>query len=115
MLEGEKHSQTANATRWNAKVHIIQSILNINKEKLDNLETVKLSTYESNRLQELCDILQPFQVVTDIIQKEKIVSASMVIPCILWLKRKMKSICAKFQNKQGAVLESSINTRLSSY
>ena len=67
------------------------------KEKLDILNTVQLTTYECNCLQDLYDILKPFQVATDMVQGEKAVTASLVIPCIQWTKTETVRHIVKIQ------------------
>ena len=69
---------------------MVRFILAVPKEKLDNLETEKLSVYERNTLQELCDILGPFEDATMYAQKGNTVSASLVLPCVGGLKNKMQ-------------------------
>ena len=62
LLEGEKKLQAKVATRWNSELHSIKSILSIPEDKLLQLDTVHLTTYERNILQDLVEILTPFHI-----------------------------------------------------
>jgi len=86
LLENDKRLQAANKTRWNSEVKMLKSVLNIPKEKLDQLDTQKLSHHERTLLSDLVDILSPFQEATDYAQTQNAASAGYIIPCILGLK-----------------------------
>ena len=45
-IASEKRLQPAVATRWNSQLVIIKSVLNVEPEKLNTLDTVKLTAYE---------------------------------------------------------------------
>lgn len=61
---------------------MIRSILSVPPEKLNALDTVTLTLYERNTLEELCQMLEPFEDATNFAQKENTVSASLVVPCV---------------------------------
>lgn len=87
ILEGEKRIHSANPTRWNSQLILIQSILEIPEDKMNKLEACpKLTAYERKLLMEICEMLRPFQPATVRIQADKTVSASMAIPAINGLK-----------------------------
>ena len=46
LLDGLPKLQTATPTRWNSEVKMIRSLLKIPQDKLDNLETVKLTSHD---------------------------------------------------------------------
>lgn len=110
LLEDEAKLQCANATGWNSQVTMIKSVLRVPKEKLDNN---KLSAYERNCLMDICDILQPFQVATDMVQGEKIVNSSFVIPCVRGFERNCAQCPANLTTKLVKTLPESVNPRLS--
>ena len=53
LLEGLPKLQTATPTRWNSEVKMIRSLLKIPQDKLDNLETVKLTSHDRAVLEDL--------------------------------------------------------------
>jgi len=86
ILEGEPRPQMANSTRWNSQLMMIRSILKIDRDKLDSLETTKLTSRNRLMIEDLITILTPFEEVTNEIQGEKVVTVSLVIPAILGLQ-----------------------------
>lgn len=77
----------------------------------------KLTHYERNCLQDICDILAPFEEVTDMIQGDKVVTSSVVIPCIRGLKMQMADINmnSRVNGKLVTALKQSLERRLSVY
>ena len=71
---------------------MIHSILAISPEKLDKLDCIKLSSYERKTLQEIVDMLSPFESATHFTQGEKVVTASLVVPCVKGVKKKLASL-----------------------
>ena len=69
-----------------------KSILNVSPDKLNTLDTVKLTTYEWKTLGEVCEVLRPFDEASTYAQLENQPSASLVIPCVLGLICKLTSI-----------------------
>lgn len=69
---------SANATRWNSVLRQIQSIqkrgftdLNTVSRATDNPQLL-FSAKEWEQLKELCEVLEPFQIYTDILQGEEV-------------------------------------------
>ena len=52
---------------------------------------IQLTAYELKIIQELCEVLEPFEEVTDRCQAEKAVTSSLVIPCVRGLRHAIKS------------------------
>ena len=85
------------------------SLLRVSKEKLNVLYTVQLATCEHNCVQDLCYILEPFQVATDMVQGERSVTDSLVIPCIHGLRRKPCEVSSNFNNKLVQTLQKALD------
>jgi hypothetical protein len=70
---------------------VIRLTLNVEQDKLDKIHIpTKLTQFERTLLNELCQVLEPFESESILIQKEKLVSASLAIPTTLQLKHKHK-------------------------
>ena len=84
VLESERSLQAATVTRWNSQLTMILSmILRIPEEKLNTLGTThKLTVYDRKLLEDLVEILTPFETATQCIQGNKVVTSSMIVPCI---------------------------------
>ena len=116
LLESEKCLRTVNATRWNSQLLMIRSILRIPEEKLNSLDTtVHLSAYECNILEDVVEILTPFETATYCIQGDNVVTSSMVVSCVHVLKKTFESLSEKFSTRFVAQLCSSIDKRLTRY
>ncbi|XP_062579450.1 zinc finger BED domain-containing protein 4-like [Saccostrea cucullata] len=116
MLEDEQRLQAANITSWNSQLHMLRSILKVPESKLNSLDTkYKLSTYERKLLQELCQILDPFEHATLLVQQEINVSASLTIPITLGIKHQLRQISAIHSNKMIQTLVHSVESRLSPF
>ena len=95
---------------------MICSILRIPEDKLDSLGTVhKLTAYDRKLLEDLIEILMPFESATHCIQGNKVVTSSMIVPCIRVLKASMTKLSTKFSNRIVLALKASVNDRLSQY
>lgn len=115
-LEGEKRLQQANNTRWNSQLIMIRSILNVPHEKLSALDSpVKLTAFERTTLQEMCDMLKPFEHATMFAQKENTVSASLVVPCVRGLKHAMKKLNVKYNCNLMSGLRAAVDKRLTQF
>ena len=69
VLENEKRLQSSNQTRWNSQLIMIRSVLRIPDEKLSSLSTPhKLTSYDRKILEDLVEILTPFETVTHCMQ-----------------------------------------------
>ena len=89
---------------------MIRSILNIPKEKLDQLDTQKLSHHERTLLADLVEILSPFEEAADDSQTQQTTTAAYIIPSVLGLKSELRDMRSKFNSKLVSTLR-----RLSSY
>ena len=115
LLESEKRLQTANATRWNSQLTMIRSVLRISKEKLDSLDTHKLTVYDRKTLEDLIEILTPFETATQCVQGDQVVTSSMIIPCVRVLKSTMETLSHKYTSRFVASLKTSVNKILTRY
>lgn len=115
ILEGEKRLQADNATRWNSQITMIRSVLEVSEEKLNKLDTIRLTGYERKLLQELCLVLKPFEDATIMVQKELNVSGSLALPVTLGLEHKLADISTTYSNKMVSTLMSSLSKRLAPY
>ncbi len=115
LLESEKRVQTANVTRWNSQLTMIRSILRIPKEKLDSLDTIKLTVYDRKTMEDLVEILTPFETATRCVQGDQVVTSSMIIPCVRVLKSTMETLSQKYASRFVASLKASVNKRLTKY
>ena len=106
ILESEKRLKAANVTRWNSQLKMIRSILRIPEEKLQSLDTHKLTAYDRKILEDVVEILT---------QGDKVVTSSMVVPCVRVLKSTIDSLNHKYTSRFVATLKASINDRLSKY
>ena len=77
---------------------MIRHVLNIPADKLDQLDTQKLTYHEQSLLTDLLEVHSPFEEATDVIQKQNTTSASFMIPCIRGLKAVLCSAHSKFQS-----------------
>ena len=100
MLENYKRLQTANATQWNLQLAMVRSILNIPDEKLRSLDTQhQFTAYDRNILKDLIEVLTPFKSATHCVQGDRVVTGSMVVPCVRILKTKLEALYNKFSSK----------------
>ncbi|KAG7167946.1 hypothetical protein Hamer_G018371 [Homarus americanus] len=92
-------------------------------EVWDKLDTpCKVKHHELNTIQELCDILQPFEYVTNQIQGQNMVTSSLVVYCVGGLRAALVShrevykskLVLNFSSQQRLVLISLSLRRLSS-
>ena len=73
LIVGENRHQKATVKCWDSQPKMIRSILSIPEEKLNALETISLTKYDQNIFREMCEILSPFEEVTDYVQKQNYV------------------------------------------
>ena len=110
--ENEKHLQSSNQTRWNSQLMMIRSV----DEKLSSLSTPhKLTSYDRKILEDLVEILIPFETATHCMQGNNIVTSSLVVPCVRVLKSTLEELHHKYSSKFVATLKKSVGTRLSQY
>ena len=108
VLEDENRHQVCNATRWISQMHMIRSILNSPDDKFEKPECASITAYDKKVLCEICTILKPFEYATLLVQREKNVSGSMVIPVTLGLKK-------HYFTKFVSALLASLSKRLCKY
>ena len=86
-------------------------------KKLKMLNTSMLTLYERNVLNELLDILSPFEEATDLAQLDNHVNAGFIIPCIIGLKFKLDNLRlnVKFDKKLVDELKQSLTRRMEQY
>ena len=100
ILENSTKLCISNATRWNSQLKMLRSILRIPANVMDQLDFPdKLSAYELKLIQELCDILLPFEEATDAVQGDNIVTASMVIVCVQGLRHQLENLQERYNSR----------------
>ena len=114
-LIGENRLQSSVPTRWNSQLIMIKSILKVDQDKLNALDTAKLAAYERNTLRYFVEILSPFEEATDIAQIENKVSSSLVIPCIRGIRDQLSILRMKYSNALVKELAESVERRLAIY
>ena len=116
ILESENRLQNCNATRWNSQLIMIRSILKIPQEKLESLDTRhRLTEYDRKILEDLVEILTPFETATNHIQGDNVITGSMVVPCTRVLKSTIDKLYEKYSSRFVFALKTSIHKRLSVY
>ena len=118
LLEGHTKLQLANATRWNSQLTMLQSLLRIPADVLAKIQdnaSISLTAYELKLISELVEILQPFQIATDLVQGDKVVTASFVISTVKGLRATLADLRATYNSKLVATLQSSLEKRLAQF
>jgi len=115
LLEHDNRLLAANVTWWNSEVKMVRSVLNIPNEKLDRLDTQKLSHHECTLLADLVEVLSPFEEATDYAKNQKTTTAGYLIPNILGLKAELRNMRSKFNSKLVSTLTASVTRLLLSY
>jgi hypothetical protein len=113
-----KHINKANVTRWNSEYLLIKSILSIGKNDLEAIgqlmdNPIKFFNNDLTILEEIIDVLEPFYEISVKCQGEMVVTASMVVPAVVYLISHLRDIKQNLQfcNKLVQQLESSIEKR----
>ena len=93
-----------NVTRWNSILFMIRSVLKLSPEDMKTIRNqlpiktqeqkeikrkFDISTVEREMLEELKDVLEKFEFVTDELQSNKI-NISRVYPCVAFLRKTLK-------------------------
>ena len=91
ILESERRLQAKVATKWNSELKSIQSLMCVPVEKLQLLDCQQLNSYDSLILNDLIEMLMPFEEATDATQGQNIVTVSFIIPCIRGLRASLNS------------------------
>ena len=115
ILEGERRLQAKVDTRWNSELRSIQSILRVPEDKLHQVDVVQLTTYERNILEDLVEILSPFQEATDLTQGQNLVTSSFVLPCIRGLRKSLLSLSVTYNSRMLLSLKRSLDERMAKY
>ena len=116
VLEGHLKLQMANQTRWNSQLKMLRSVARIPEDVLRKLDyTPKLTAYELKLIAELCEILLPFEEVTDRIQGQCIVTSSSVIACVRGLRHLLVQLRETYNSKIITTLQSSLEKRLAQF
>ena len=116
VLRGENKLQANNTTRWNSQLKMIKSVLSLPESKLAELSGApKLTAHERNILQDLVEILTPFEEATDIVQISCVPSAGYVLPCVRGLKHHLQAMVSKYHSNFVQALKQSLRTRMSLY
>lgn len=115
-LEGGHKLQPANATRWNSQLKMLRSVFNVPSDVLAELHCpIQLTSYELQIIQELCEVLEPFDEATDRCQAEKEVTSSFVIPCVRGLKHAIKNMKMTGNKKVVSTLQYSLEKHLTKF
>ena len=112
-LQGEPRPSTANSTRWNSQLKAVQSLMRIDKKKLDSIPSLSpqllLSVKERQILAEFIELMDPFEEVTNRVQGENVVTAGYVLPSVFQLKSHVSSGTFKFTAELANHLKSELD------
>ena len=75
----------------------------------------KLNKYEMKILEEITEILNPFEIATDQCQGQDLVTASLILPCIRGIRSELTTLSSTYKSKFVTTLISSVNTRFARY
>jgi len=75
------------------------------QDKLDIIDTTKLTAHHCNLLQDLCYILTPLEVATDYTQGKHIVTSSYVVPCEIGLKAALNNMHSRYNTGMVTALK----------
>ena len=99
VLKDESRLQADNATRWNSQLKMIRSVLAVSDSVLSQVENApKLTTHENNLLQDMVEILTPFEEATEFVQVGCVPSAGYVLPCIRGLNYHIENMVSKYHS-----------------
>lgn len=102
-------------TRWNSTFRQIQSVVDLDQAKLNELlrestqQSLVLTQKDLSQLRELIDILGPFCEATDLTQGDKSVTISCVVPIVLSLRRMLSE-----KSKKPSLFPTMVTTLLKS-
>ena len=95
---------------------MVRSILRIPEAKLRSLDTQhQLTLYDRNTLRDLIDILTPLECATHCVRGARVVTGSMVVPCVWILKVELDALHTKYSSKFVLALKDSVHKMLSLY
>ena len=116
VLKDETRLQADNTTRWNSQLKMIRSVLAVSDLVLSQLENApKLTTHEKNLLQDIVEILTPFEEATEFVQVGCVPSAGYVLPCIRGLYHHIENMVSKYHSGLVRGLKQSLHRRMPYY
>ena len=116
LFEGGHKLQAKNDTRWNSTNKMLKSLLDAGPARIEQLNySAKLTKYEMKVISEITAVLTPFELATIQSQTQKLVTSSLVIPCIRGLRSELKELSKTYKSKMVTTLISSIERRLVKY
>ncbi|KAJ7341172.1 hypothetical protein JRQ81_004980 [Phrynocephalus forsythii] len=105
------------STRWNSTLHCINAFLELDEERvrrvLDDVNQTNLvpSAREYSQLKELSHVLQPFLEATTVVQGDKGVTISAVVPSVVGLYHHLQHLQPVYLDSMVAALRDSLETR----
>ncbi len=116
LLENDKKLVMSCATRWNTQLAMLRSVLQLPEDSLEKLDSdIRPSRYELKMMQEVLEILSPFETATKDTEGDNIVTASFVVIAIRGLRQQLEELYAKYSSNFIANLQESLDRRLSKY
>ena len=116
VLKDETRLQADNTTSWNSQLKMIRSVLAVSDSVLSRVENVpKLTTHEKNLLQDMVDILTPFEEATEFVQVGCVPSAGYVLPCIRGLYHHIENMVSKYHSGLVRGLKQSLQKHMPYY
>ena len=116
VLRGKTRLQADNVTRWNSQLKMIKSVLSFSEGDLAQVQNApKLTSHERNLLQDIVEILTPFEEATYFVQVSCVPSAGYVLPCIRGLNHHMQSMVSKYHSAFVLGLKQSRKKRMPYY
>ena len=117
ILQGQIRLQANNVTRWNSQLKMIKSVLSISSDIFKKLSEIdgsppKLTLHDKNLLNDIVEILAPFEEATDFVQVGCIPSAGYVLPCIKGLQHHLQSMVTKYHSPFVLGLTKSLSSRM---
>ena len=82
------------------------------KIKLDIVDIAKLTAYDGNRLQYICNILTPLEKATHYTQGENIVTSSYIVTCVIVLTAVLNNVHSGYNNGLITILKILVKNRL---
>ncbi len=93
---------------------MIRSLLRAPQDKLQQLDCLQLPKYEYNILEELVDIMTPFENATLLLLRDKVVTSSLV-PCVRGLTAQLNQLSSKYNCKLVGALKSSFTKHMAEF
>ena len=116
LFENDIKLQAKNETRWNSDNKMLKSILKADPANMEMLDySGKLTKYEMKILEEITEILNPFEIATDQCQGQDLFTASLILPCIRGIRSELTTLSSTYKSKFVTTLILSLNTRFARY